>query len=120
MGLEIINYNGQQVMYVNYTACNDQKEMLALLHEAAIFYDQYPSDKIKILSDFTNAYVGLEFMNQLKQYDKELGTKTDRAAVIGVDGLKEILLKGYNMVAKKPTLPFRNKIQALTYLTSVR
>ncbi|MEL7145944.1 MAG: hypothetical protein AAFO69_06220, partial [Bacteroidota bacterium] len=81
---------------------------------------QHPSDDIKILSDFTNAYASLEFMTQLKQYGKDLGRKTDKAAVVGIDGLKEILLKGYNMVAKKPTMPFRNKIQALTYLTSVR
>lgn len=120
MGLEIIKYNGQQVLFVNYSTCHNQNEMLSLLHEAAKYYQNHPSDDIKILSDFTNAYASLEFMSQLKQYGKHLSSKTDRAAVVGVDGLKEILLKGYNMVAKKPTLPFRNKIQALTYLTSFR
>ena len=120
MGLEVINYNGQQVLYVDYTVCSDQNEMLDLLHEAARYYKNHPSDQIKILSDFTDAYASLEFMTQLKHYGKNLSQKTDRAAVIGIDGLKQILLKGYNMVAKKPTMPFRNKIQALTYLTSVR
>ena len=120
MGLEHITYNGQQVLYVNYQLCSNQNEMLALLHEAAEYYHNYPSNDIKILSDFTDANAGLEFMTQLKQYGKALGEKTDRAAVVGVEGIKQILLKGYNKVARKPTIPFRNKIQALTYLTSFR
>ena len=120
MGLELITYNGQQVLYVNYTPCSNQDEMLEVLHAAAKYYQNYPSNDIKILSDFTDAYASLEFMNQVKQYGKSLSLKTDKAAVIGIDGLKEILLKGYNMVAKKPTMPFRNKVQALTYLTSFR
>lgn len=117
MELKVITHNRKQVLFVDYTQCKSQEDMISLLDRAVAYYKKSPTS-LRILSDYTDAYGGIEYMSKLKNYAKELGDKTDKAAVIGIDGLKEILLKGYNMVSKKQTIPFRNKIQALNYLTS--
>jgi len=118
MPIHNITHNGKLVLFIDYSKCQNQQEMISLLNEAVSHYRNSPNN-IRILSDFTDAYGGIDFMTKLKSYGKELGDKTDKAAVVGVEGVKEILLKGYNMIAKKPTKSFRNKIQALNYLTSV-
>lgn len=117
MELKVITHNRKQVLFIDYTQCKSQEEMIALMERAVHYYKKSPGN-LRILSDFTDAYGGIEFMSKLKSYGKELGQKTEKSAVIGIDGLKEILLKGYNVVSKKQVVPFRNKIQALNYLTS--
>lgn len=117
MELKVITHNKKQILFIDYSQCKTQEEMIALMERAVHYYKKSPTS-LRILSDFTNAYGGVEFMAKLKVYGKELGEKTEKSAVIGIDGLKEILLKGYNLVSKKQVIPFRNKIQALNYLTS--
>ncbi|MGB3467120.1 MAG: hypothetical protein WBA74_17700 [Cyclobacteriaceae bacterium] len=91
--------------------------MIRLLEEAVMIYKKSP-EKLLMLSNFEGAFVGVDYMSRLKNYAKQLGNKTDKAAIIGIDSLKEILLKGFNLVSKNPTKPFRTKIEALNWLTS--
>ena len=58
-----------------------------------------------------------EFMQRAKQLGKEIfDSRTSKSAVLGVTGIKKILLNGYNMIVKNKLEPFDTKEEALEYL----
>ena len=71
-----------------------------------------------ILSNFDGVPVGTEFMNKVKPWGKELQPKIKRQALLGVTGLKNILLQGYILfTGEKEIKTFDSEAEALDYLT---
>lgn len=92
--------------------------MISVIHESRQFYDRSEGE-LRVLSDFTNALGSIEFMDQIKILNKQVGHKIIRAAVIGMDSaLKEILLKGFNTTAITNVHSFQKKVEAMDYLAS--
>ena len=114
--IQFIPYNGKQVFFVDYSECKDKWEMIKLLEASADFYRRSDT-KLLSLSDFHNIKGSSEFMDTAKRLNKEvLDENTEKGAVLGVTGLKKVLLQGYNMVAKQKLMPFDTKEEALKYL----
>ena len=116
--ISYIPYKGKQILYVDYSHCNDKWEMIALVEASAPHYSKAPG-KILTLSDFNNVTGSPEYMNRVKALGKELfDAKTEKGAVLGITGLKKVLLQGYNLISKQKIVAFDTKEEALEYLTS--
>ena len=114
--IQFIAHNGKQVFFVDYSQCKDKWEMIKLLEASADFYRR-STTKLLSLSDFHNIKGSSEFMDAAKRLNKEIiDEKTEKGAVLGVTGLKKVLLQGYNMIAKQKLMPFDSKEEALKYL----
>ena len=115
--ISFISHNGKSILYVDYSQCKDKWEMIALVEATVPHYKNAPG-KILSLSDYNNVTGSPEYMNVVKQLGKELfDAKTERGAVLGITGLKKVLLQGYNLVSKQKIMAFDTKDQALKYLT---
>jgi len=117
MPASFIEYKGKKVLLIDYRGLKKKEEMIKTLHESIALYEKSP-EKLRTLIDVTDAAGNSEWMNESKKYGKQVGDKTLRSAIIGVTGIKKVLLMGYNSVVKGRLKPFDTKEQALDYLTS--
>jgi hypothetical protein len=114
--IKFIDHNGKQIFFVDYSHCKDKWEMIKLLEASADFYRRSDT-KLLSLSDFHNIKGSSEFMDTAKRLNREvLDEWTEKGAVIGVAGLKKVLLQGYNLIASQKLIPFDTKEEALKYL----
>ncbi|MGH1336383.1 MAG: hypothetical protein ACRBFS_09670 [Aureispira sp.] len=97
----------------------DQEELLRLVKEAYDMFTQNPH-KILALTNVSNTVVGPEFMSEIKRLGVLHQDKFEKTAVIGITGLKKVLLKGYNMFmpSTHTAVPFETKEEALDYLVA--
>lgn len=90
--------------------------MIATIQEAAVLFRESPQ-KVLSLSDFTGAFGSKEFMDESKRLSVEvLRAKTAKAAVVGITGIKKVLLKSFNAFTVNKLIPFDTKEEALDYL----
>ena len=92
---------------------------MEILHDFYAIIEKSPV-KVLTLSDVTNAAVGPDFMDEVKKLSIIHADKRNKSVILGVTGLKSLLLKGYNRFTKSeaPTVPFESKEEALDYLVS--
>lgn len=115
MPVSIIDHQGVRVLFIDYSGMKKKEEMIGTLHEAVEIIEIQP-DKIRTLIDLTDAAGSSEWMNESKKYGKQVGDKTLKSAIVGITGMKKVLLMGYNAVVNGRLKPFDTKEQALAYL----
>ncbi|MEM9337872.1 MAG: hypothetical protein AAGA66_04035 [Bacteroidota bacterium] len=119
MAITTIDHNGKQIVFVDYTQCKTKEATIEKLREAAE-YIRKESHPVLVLSDFTGTFATKEFMSEANRLNKEiLDRKTRKGAVLGITGVKKILLDGYNLLSRQSKLvPFLDKQEALDYLVN--
>ncbi len=68
------------------------------------------------LSDVRDAHIDQEFVNLSKEQGKISKDYTKRAAILGVEGVRKILLRAVNMVSGNPREPFDTMEEAKDWL----
>jgi hypothetical protein len=68
------------------------------------------------LSNFEGTFGSDEFMARTRELSPLFQSKTKKEAVLGIKGLKKILLHAYNAFSKSKLLQFNTKEEALDYL----
>jgi hypothetical protein len=114
--ISYINYKGKKIMYVDYTHCKNPKEMIEVLEEVKREYEK-TTETFVAIADFRGNFGSSEFMKRANEIGKEiLDKRTLKTAVLGVTGIKKILLNGYNAFVTHKLVPFDTKEEALEYL----
>ena len=117
MKVQWITHKGKKVLFSDYSNVKSQAEMLSILNQY-LEEVRASSGKILIFADVSDAATGPDFMKQAKEQGKSLIERTDKSAIIGITGLKGMLLKGYNLFSGDKMKPFSTKEEALDYLVS--
>lgn len=117
MRVKWMEYKEKIILFVDCSGIKDQEVLIGVVEEASIFLEK-SLGKVLMLSDMTDAVSGPDFMEKIKGLTVTYYDKFDKTAVIGIVGLKVLLLRGSNMFMKKPTIPFGTKEEALDYLVS--
>jgi hypothetical protein len=76
--------------------------------------------KSRLLSTRTGAPSGSRFMAASKAIAKDADALVDKQAIVGVDGMKGILLKAYKAVGGATLKPFDTETRAKEYLAKKR
>jgi hypothetical protein len=116
MGATWIEHKGKRVLWVKYGGLKPA-EMLDLIRTATQMIVAEKSDQVLSLSDVTDCYVNKDFTELSKEQGAISLPLTKKAAIVGVSGLKSILLKGVNAFSPKPRVPFDTVEEALDWLT---
>ncbi|MFN8255772.1 MAG: hypothetical protein U0W24_08805 [Bacteroidales bacterium] len=117
MSLSYINYKGKTILFVDYKGCKTASEMIGILEKVKELYEK-SSTPFLALNDFTGTFGSSEFLNAASKHKELFDAKTIKTAVLGITGLKKVLLNGYNAFVKKKQVPFDTKEEALEYLVS--
>lgn len=116
MAVKWMNHKGKQIFLMDYSCCKNAQEMIETLNEARTLIAQKPG-KVLRLVDVRGASGSREFMDAAKQAGKEVfNAKTEKAAIVGIYGIKKVLLMGYNNISTNKLLPFSSQEEALDYL----
>lgn len=115
MSLSYITHKGKRIMFIDYKQCKSTNEMLNVLEQVRQEYEKSVGPFLT-LNDFTGTYGSSEFMNAAQKHKELFDSKTIKTAVLGITGIKKILLNGYNAFVKKKQVPFDTKEEALDYL----
>lgn len=117
MSAELIKYNGRKIVFGDYSECKTKEKMIEkLLEVEQLMHKQH--GMVLYLADLTNTHGSREFMKAAKEVaNRTFNHKVERAALLGIVGIKKVLLNGFNAVSKYKFEPFDNKELALEFLT---
>ena len=116
MSISLIQHKGKEIVYVDYSHCKTEKELLSVIYELKDFYKD-KTGTYSSLSDFTGTFGTRNFIKEANRLGKEVfDARTDKSAALGITGIRKILLTAYNAVMKNKLVPFENKNDALEYL----
>ncbi|MBN1181329.1 MAG: hypothetical protein JXB49_03510 [Bacteroidales bacterium] len=117
MPVSWIDYKGRKILYADYRGLKTEDAMLQNLRTEADFYAK-SNFKILSLNDYRDSVVSNNFMNKVTELGKATKDKTDKAAVLGITGLKKILINGYASFTGQHVKVFENEITAKEYLVT--
>lgn len=121
MGVKWIEHAGKRILHVDYSECKTEDEMLAVYEQQAQQMRLQPRRSL-VLSNFGGASVGTHYMKRVSEGGQGQGAQMlDKAAFVGVGGLKGILLDGYVRVTGlgEKIKGFETEADALDWLTQV-
>ena len=119
MGADWLDYNGQKIMYIDYREHKTEAELLQTLAMAEKLIRMTTTD-IPMLFNYEGVSVTVGFMKRLKELGKEAARsqRLNRQAVVGITGLKSILLQGYLRTTGETRIQsFETEQDALDWLT---
>ena len=118
MGADWIEHKGKKIIYIKYGGLKPS-EMLELIHKATQMIVAEKSNQILSLTDLTGCFINKEFTDTAKKQGAISLPLTKKAAVVGVTGIKNILLKAVNEFSAKKRVPFDTVEQALDWLVEL-
>jgi len=111
-----ITYKGKRILYSDYRGMNTE-QMIAQLREEANMIMNEPG-KVLNLSNFEGTVIAPEFMKVANELGKTTEKKIEKSAVVGVTGVKAVLLNSYNMITGGNIRAFKDEESAKEYLVS--
>lgn len=119
MSFSWMQHAGHKVLVVDYRDCRTQEQMIAQLDEVTRLVADAPAPLLA-LTNLEDCGIGPEFMSKAKQYGRDVYTRKDaRHAIIGITGLKNMLLQGFLAASgSKHTKACATEAEALEWLTS--
>ena len=116
MPITNITYKGKQLLFINLIDMKDQDEMIKDGKKAAEMIIERNKPTL-FLCDFSNSAIGSAFMSQIKDDGKYILKNIPmKTAVIGITGLKQILLQGYIRFTGSKLRTFDTLEEAKDYL----
>ncbi len=115
MSVKWIEYKGKKILYADFRGLRNE-ELIETIELEAKMVAAYPT-KVLILDNFEGIRTNPAFVERTKQLGKEvIESKTIKNAVLGITGLKEILLRAYNTFTGGKSRPFGTEAEALEWL----
>ncbi len=95
MSVKWIEYKGKKIIHGDYRGLRDNDLRAAFDMEAKLVREA--PGRVLILDDFTKSVVDSESMKYIETLGKqEIEPKTEKCAILGVEGMKKLLLQAYN------------------------
>jgi hypothetical protein len=117
-----ITHKGKQILYIDYTGLKTPKDTDIILKtiEAAKKIVENSQENLLFLSNATDASTNIEVMNELKQFAAYCKQKdiVKKECIIGIAGLKKVLLNAVNTFAKSSLKTFETLEEAKDWLIS--
>ena len=112
-------HKGRMITYVNYSGLgNDcEAEFIKLIDEFTQFILKHGKHQL-MLVNVENAYANGKIVSKMKSDSILTKEHLDKQAVVGINKIKTIFLKGINLFAKIEIKPFKTEAEALEYLIS--
>jgi hypothetical protein len=113
MSVEWIEHKGRRILRVDLSGLRDDQVVETVELEAKMIAES--PTKVLILANVEGASIAT--LEQVKRLGKDtIGPKTLKSAVLGITGLKGILLRAYNTFAGSSSRPFETESEALKWL----
>lgn len=115
MSVKWVEHKGKRILYVDFRGL-EEDQMIAQLDVLAKEIANSRGE-LRVLNNFEGARPTTKFMSRAKQTGKErVGTKVAKSAAVGITGVKEVLLVGYNKFTGRNLMSFKTEKEAMDWL----
>ena len=121
MSVEWVEHKGQQILVLDYRGLEPEDVIEHIELGAKLVQEVPPPTKICVLYNFERAVVNAAVMVRLIRLGQQvIEPRTEKSAVLGVQGTRHILLTAYNRAtgAGKTQQVFETQEEALDWLVS--
>lgn len=120
MGVEWLEHEGKRVLFTDHRDCSSKQVIENLDTQLEMVQEIPPPTKILILTNAEGAVLDTAAMTRSKAIGSEIEARIEKHAIVGIHGIRNILLAAYNRVtgAGKHQKLFDNHEEALDWLTS--
>jgi hypothetical protein len=117
MSVEWIEHKGKRILYVDYSGMQEEEGIKNLETQADLM--RTLTESVLVLANYQGTYATPTFMKYVQTLGREvIEPKTKKGALIGITGIKKLLLNTYNMVTGGSLKAFPDRESALEYLVS--
>lgn len=116
MKIQWIEYKEAKILYSDYRTLNPNEMIAQLQQETRLILQQ--KEPILYLANVTNTVISSEFMKEVNKDGRLTRTHVKKSAIIGVIGLKAIMLNTFNMITGIQARAFTDEIDAKEYLVA--
>ncbi len=116
MAVKWVDHRGHHIMYLD---CRNKaaEELITLLDEAAELLEASP-EKVRVLANVEETFLTSEFMSRMRTLGKEVfSRKVKKTSIVGVTGLKTVLLNTYNFLVGRNMTQHKTEAAALEWLS---
>jgi len=113
-----ILHNGKNITVVDLSN-GSEEEILATLKLAAGTISRQPPKSVRILTDVTNSNYTRPVSEAIKAFSASNTPYVHASAVVGIDGIRYVLLQAVIVLTKREIKAFPNQTAALNFLASV-
>ncbi|MFH1459561.1 MAG: STAS/SEC14 domain-containing protein [Candidatus Omnitrophota bacterium] len=112
-----IVYKNKRILFHDYSGIRGfQGEGEQLAQEVNEFVEKLTEYNILELVDVRNSFGDLESVKRLKEISKRLKPRIKKSAVIGVSGIKKVILDAINTFSERKIKPFKTEEEAKEWL----
>ena len=118
MPVSYITHKDRKILHVDFKDIKDKEKVLANLEEMVKFYKS-ATEEIYLLFDVRGCFTDPEVMDKLKNYGKNVFKgRSKKRAVLGVSGIKGLLLRAYSLFTNTEVATFEDIDEAKDYLAA--
>ena len=110
-----VDYKGKKVLFNDYTGLTTS-DIVFLVMENKRRYDKDTKSDLLLLVDVTDCPFDHTVISAMEDIAKAIKPRIKKSAVLGVTGLKAIVLKTINRVSDLKIVPFNSREEALEWL----
>jgi len=115
---QVIDFQGNKIFYMDFTNLKSVNEIVNVMNEAKSYIFKQPPSSVLALTNIE----GMHFNNQVKdvfsEFVKQNKPYIKNSAVVGVDGLKQILYNGIMKLTGRDVKAFSTMSVAKSWLIS--
>jgi hypothetical protein len=111
-----IEHRGKQVLLLDYSGIRHPPEAVAEIDKSKRFVARHPPKSLRVLTDTTDAHYDSAVVQALKELAAHDEPYVIASAVVGVTGLKKVVLTGVNLFSKRKIVMFDTRPHALDWL----
>ncbi len=113
----VISHRGKNIVVVDI-AHTAPAETISALKEAQKRIAENPPKSILMLTDVTDTTYNKDVSAAIQDFSAKNTPYVMRSAVVGVDGLKQVLLRTVNLITRREIKSFPSRQEALDWLAN--
>ena len=113
---KIINYKGQNIFFMDFSASKTQDDVAKVIEESIAYIQKQPIKSVVALTNMENIFFNNNVKNNFIQFLKGNKAHIKTSALYGMSGLARILFNGIMKITGREIRSFETKTEAKDFL----
>ena len=115
MSVEWLEWNGKQILYADFRGLS-RKELIPNLEKTAGMLDE-AQGQVLLLLNFKGVSIHFAYLRRCNELgQKVIHPKTEKLAVLGIDGVKAAMFVTFNKIVGQKSASFKTEEEAKSWL----
>jgi hypothetical protein len=116
--IKFLEFNGKKILYVDFSNTKYEEAKQITIEAQKIIFSS-PPNSLLIINNFTDAEVTPQATYELKEYVMQNKPYVKAAAVIGIGGIKKIILNAVSKFSGRKFYAFDTVEEAVKFLAAL-